>query len=100
MTFEYFTVVDIFDSFDIPAVVVVPSVVVDEDVSIVIAIVIFFFFFLVSGRVRDMKLTMRKKEKRNLNLYLSKSPHHILDSCILDHPPLWTIIFLKLYPMG
>ena len=57
-----------------------------------------FCFCVVSRRVRDMKLTMRKREK-NLNLHLSKSPHHILDSYISDHPPLWTIIFSKLYPM-
>ena len=37
--------------------------------------------------------------KKNLNLHLSKSPHHILDSCISDQPHLWTIIFSKLYPM-
>ena len=62
--------------------------------------VVVLFFCLVSEPVRDMKLTMRKQERINLNLHLSKSPHHILDFCILDHPPLWTIIFFKLYPMG
>ena len=39
-------------------------------------------------------------EGKNLNLYLSKSPHCILDSCIMNQPSLWTIIFNKLYPMG
>ena len=36
--------------------------------------------------------------KNNLNLHLSKSLHCILDSCIMDQPSFWTIIFSKLYP--
>ena len=47
-----------------------------------------FCFCLVSGRVKDMKLMIREKEKRNLKLHLSKSPHQILDACMSNHPPL------------
>ena len=66
----------------------------------IIASLFCFCFCLVFGRMKDMKLTMRKKEKNNLNLHLSKSLHHTLDSCISDHPGLWTIILFKFHPMG
>ena len=59
------------------------------------------FLFWSGHRMRvGYETNDKEKRKNNLNLHLSKSPHHILDSCISDHFALWTIIFLKLYPMG
>ena len=61
----------------------------------------FLFLFLSGLRTRErFETNNEEKRKNNLNLNLSKSLHHILDFCILDHPCLWTIIFLKLYSMG
>ena len=60
------------------------------------------FLFCSGHRIRvgsDMKSDDEEKRKNNLNLHLQKSPHCILDSCITDKLPLWTIIFKKFYPM-
>ena len=69
-------------------------------VAIVVAVAV-FVLFLSGLRPREgYETNDEEKRKNNLNLHLSKSLHHNLDSYISDHPGLRTIIFLKLYPMG
>ena len=58
---------------------------VDVDVVVIFNVVVVWFFSSLRAHVG---YETKDKEKKNSNLHLSKNPHHILDSCISDHPPL------------